>query len=188
MSESFRSPFEFAPLTEYTLKDRILIRLSDLVFYWLSGLLAVIRFEVEGLENFDAIADAGKVIYSVWRPHLSGIYFCETKDSCNNSQSRMVKVYRTLSPTIWIWCNTWFIDAGELGPLVDMIRTMRAGAPTFTVEVKGPRYRAKPGAVILAKKTGNRLCRSWLNRRILDRKSWDRLRYPGRFRELFYHR
>ena len=45
---------------------------------------------------------------------------------------------------------------GGTGALVEMVRLMRAGRPTaFTIDgPKGPRYVAKMGAVLLAKKSG----------------------------------
>src|SRR5688500_19433593 len=45
---------------------------------------------------------------------------------------------------------------GGVGAIVEMVRLMRAGLPTaFTIDgPKGPRYVAKMGAVLLAKKTG----------------------------------
>lgn len=74
---------------------------------------------------------------------------------------------------------------GGVGAVVEMVRLMRAGCPTaFTIDgPKGPRYVAKMGAVLLAKKTGNPIlpftitpARFWV-----ARKSWDRFRVPKPF-------
>src|SRR5207245_989017 len=45
---------------------------------------------------------------------------------------------------------------GSIGAIIEMVRLMRNGRPTaFTIDgPKGPRHVARPGAVLLAKKTG----------------------------------
>ena len=60
---------------------------------------------------------------------------------------------------------------GATGAIVEMVRLMRTGCPTaFTIDgPKGPRYVAKMGAVLLAKKTGNPI----LPFTITARKSWE---------------
>jgi len=54
------------------------------------------------------------------------------------------------------WRRPRLIDRGAIGAVVEMVRLMRAGCPTaFTIDgPKGPRYEAKMGSVLLAKKTG----------------------------------
>ena len=73
---------------------------------------------------------------------------------------------------------------GGVGALVEMIRTMRQGVPmAFTVDgPKGPRYTAKSGAVLLAKKTGNPIMPFVVElRRFWTVRSWDRLQIPVPF-------
>mgnify|MGYP003694196253 FL=1 len=74
---------------------------------------------------------------------------------------------------------------GATGAVVEMVRLMRAGCPAgFTIDgPKGPRYVAKMGAVLLAKKTGNPVLpfttaaeRFWE-----ARKSWDHFQIPKPF-------
>jgi lysophospholipid acyltransferase (LPLAT)-like uncharacterized protein len=74
---------------------------------------------------------------------------------------------------------------GATGAVVEMVRLMRAGCPAgFTIDgPKGPRYVAKMGAVLLAKKTGNPVLpftiaaeRFWE-----ARKSWDHFQIPQPF-------
>src|SRR5207302_6140615 len=71
---------------------------------------------------------------------------------------------------------------GATGALIEMVRLMRAGCPTaFTIDgPKGPRYVAKMGSVLLAKKTGNPVLpftiaarNSWELK-----SSWDRTQLP----------
>jgi lysophospholipid acyltransferase (LPLAT)-like uncharacterized protein len=74
---------------------------------------------------------------------------------------------------------------GATGAVIEMVRLMRVGCPTaFTIDgPKGPRYEAKMGAVLLAKKTGNPIlpftitpAKFWE-----ARKSWDRSQIPKPF-------
>jgi lysophospholipid acyltransferase (LPLAT)-like uncharacterized protein len=74
---------------------------------------------------------------------------------------------------------------GATGAVVEMARLMRAGCPTaFTIDgPKGPRYVAKMGAVLLAKKTGHPIlpftiaaAKFWE-----AKKSWDCFQVPKPF-------
>jgi len=68
--------------------------------------------------------------------------------------------------TIRLWRGAWLFHSGATGAIVEMIRLMRNGSPAaFTIDgPKGPRYVAKMGAVLLAKKPAIRFCRSQLRR------------------------
>ena len=73
---------------------------------------------------------------------------------------------------------------GGVGALARMIRLMKRGLPTgFTVDgPKGPKYVAKTGAVLLAKKTGNPLMPFVVEtEKFWTIKSWDRLHIPKPF-------
>jgi lysophospholipid acyltransferase (LPLAT)-like uncharacterized protein len=66
-----------------------------------------------------------------------------------------------------------------------MVRLMRAGSPTaFTIDgPKGPRYEAKMGAVLLAKKTGNPVLPFTITPQKFwtVKKSWDQSQIPKPF-------
>ncbi|MDQ3042256.1 MAG: lysophospholipid acyltransferase family protein, partial [Acidobacteriota bacterium] len=73
---------------------------------------------------------------------------------------------------------------GGIGALVEMIRLMRRGLPMgVTVDgPKGPRYVAKSGAIILAKKTGNPLMPFVVEtKKFWTVNSWDKLQIPKPF-------
>ena len=74
---------------------------------------------------------------------------------------------------------------GAVGAIVEMARLMRAGLPTaFTIDgPKGPRYVAKMGAVLLAKKTGQPILPFTIaTRRFWEAKrSWDGFQVPFPF-------
>ena len=65
--------------------------------------------------------------------------------------------------------------------MIEMIRLMRKGYPTgFSIDgPRGPRYEAKPGPVILARKTGNPILPFVIEpRKFWTLKSWDRMQIP----------
>jgi lysophospholipid acyltransferase (LPLAT)-like uncharacterized protein len=73
---------------------------------------------------------------------------------------------------------------GGVGALIEAIRCMKEGKPAgFTVDgPKGPRYEAKTGAVILAKKTGNPMMPFTVQaKNFWEIGSWDRLQIPRPF-------
>ena len=73
--------------------------------------------------------------------------------------------------------------------MVEMIREMRRGTPmAFTVDgPRGPRYEAKPGAVVLAKKTGNPMVPFLVECESSWRVgSWDRLHIPKPFTKALF--
>ncbi|MCA1589302.1 MAG: DUF374 domain-containing protein [Acidobacteria bacterium] len=70
--------YRFAPLSAYSLKDRLLIRIADLAFYALITVVGrTLKYEVDGWEYFEEIQSAGKQpIYAMWHDRLfSGTYF-----------------------------------------------------------------------------------------------------------------
>jgi lysophospholipid acyltransferase (LPLAT)-like uncharacterized protein len=73
---------------------------------------------------------------------------------------------------------------GGVGALVEMVRLMRAGLPAgFTIDgPKGPRYEAKMGAVLLAKKTGHPVLPFTVAaEKFWEAKSWDAFQVPKPF-------
>jgi lysophospholipid acyltransferase (LPLAT)-like uncharacterized protein len=71
-----------------------------------------------------------------------------------------------------------------MAALVEMIRLMKAGLPAgFTLDgPRGPRYVAKAGAVLLAKKTGNPLIAFVIEpRKFWTIRSWDKMQIPRPF-------
>ena len=64
--------YEFADLSEYSFKDRLLIRAGDLVFYLLINLIGLTaRFEVIGWENHEKAERIGGLpIYVFWHDRI----------------------------------------------------------------------------------------------------------------------
>lgn len=188
MSEEKEKVYRFAPLSEYSLKERLLIYLADRVFFLLITLIGkTVRFEIEGWENFEAIANNGDLpIYTFWHNKIFlGTYFFRGRGIVVvTSQSFDGEYIARFIQRFGYGAVRGSSTRGGAGALIESIRCMRAGrAAGFTVDgPKGPRYEAKTGPVVLAKKTGNPMMpftveakNSWTV------KSWDALQIPRPF-------
>ena len=188
MSEEKEKVYRFAPLSEYSLKERLLIYLADRAFFLLITLIGkTVRFEIEGWENFEAIANNGDLpIYTFWHNKIFlGTYFFRGRGIVVvTSQSFDGEYIARFIQRFGYGAVRGSSTRGGAGALIESIRCMRAGmAAGFTVDgPKGPRYEAKTGPVVLAKKTGNPMMpftveakNSWTV------KSWDALQIPRPF-------
>lgn len=188
MSKEINKVGQAASLSNYSFKERLTIRLADWAFYLLIRIIGrTIRFEVAGWENFEAIENAGKIpIYAFWHDRIfASTYFFRNRGiAVITSQSKDGEYIARFIQRLGYGAIRGSSTRGGVGALVEMIRTMRRGVPmAFTVDgPKGPRYEAKSGAVLLAKKTGNPMMpfviepkRSW------TAGSWDRLQIPVPF-------
>jgi lysophospholipid acyltransferase (LPLAT)-like uncharacterized protein len=177
-----------ASLANYSFLDRLTIHLADWGFYLLILLIGrTIRFEVEGWENFEAIEKAGKIpIYALWHDRIfaSTYFFRDRGIAVITSRSKDGEYIARFIQRLGYGAIRGSSTRGGVGALVEMIRTMRQGVPmAFTLDgPKGPRYEAKSGAILLAKKTGNPLmpfvveCSSYWSIN-----SWDLLQIPKPF-------
>jgi lysophospholipid acyltransferase (LPLAT)-like uncharacterized protein len=188
VTEASKSPFESAPLEKYTLKDRLVIRFADLAFFALINVLAwTVRFEIYGWEHFESIENANKIpIYIFWHDRiLLGTYFFRNKQIVVlTSQSKDGEYIARFIQRFGYGTIRGSSTRGGARGLVEMIRAMRAGSPmAFSVDgPKGPRYVAKPGPVLLAKKTGNPMIPFVFEpRKYWAAASWDKLQIPRPF-------
>src|ERR687890_2516185 len=70
--------YGFADLSDYSFKQRLLIRAADLAFYALIRIIGrTVRFRVEGWENLEAASRGGPPVYAFWhdRVFLATYYF-----------------------------------------------------------------------------------------------------------------
>lgn len=179
----------FADLSAYTLKDRWLIRAADLAFFILIKLIGrTIKFEIEGWENWEAASRDGRIpIYTFWhnRVFLSTYFWQRRRIVVMTSRSFDGEYIARFIQRFGYGAARGSSTRGATGAIVEMIRLMRAGSPTaFTIDgPKGPRYVAKMGAVLLAKKTGNPILPFTIAAEKLweAQKSWDRSQIPKPF-------
>jgi lysophospholipid acyltransferase (LPLAT)-like uncharacterized protein len=186
--ESVKRAYEFADLSSYPLKKRLLIRLADLAFYSLISTLGrCARFEVEGWENYEKVTgEGGLPIYCFWhdRIFLSTYWWRRRRIVVMTSRSFDGEYIARFIQRFGYGAARGSSTRGGVGAVVEMARLMRAGCATaFTIDgPKGPPYVAKMGAVLLAKKSGQpvlpftiALARYW------TLPSWDKFQIPKLF-------
>src|SRR5438477_1474104 len=189
LTSSIDRAYTFASLSSYSLKDRLLIRAADLVFFLLINLIGhTVRFEVEGWDNWEAASCDGKIpIYTFWhnRVFLATYFWRCRRIVVMTSRSFDGEYIARFIQRFGYGAARGSSTRGATGAIVEMVRLMRAGCPTaFTIDgPKGPRYVAKMGAVLLAKKTGNPILPFAITaRKFWDaKKSWDGFQTPKPF-------
>ena len=175
LTSNLNRAYTFANLSSYSLKDRLLIRGADLVFFLLIKLIGrTIKFEIEGWDNWEAASRDGKIpIYTFWhnRVFLATYFWRRRGIVVMTSQSFDGEYIARFIQRFGYGAARGSSTRGATGAIVEMVRLMRTGCPTaFTIDgPKGPRYVAKMGAVLIAKKTGNPI----LPFTITARKSWE---------------
>jgi lysophospholipid acyltransferase (LPLAT)-like uncharacterized protein len=180
--------FRFASLEKYSLWQRTMIRLADLAFYsFISILGATLRIEIDGQEHLDAILDAGKVpIFTFWHDRIllftykfrgQGAVVMTSRSFDGEYIARFIQRFG-------YGAIRGSSSRGGSRALVEMIKAMRDGhAMAFTLDgPRGPRHKAKPGPVMLAKQSGNPILPTVsAARRYWTLNSWDRLQIPVPF-------
>ena len=188
-TSSIDRAYTFASLSSYSLKDRLLIRSADLVFFILINLIGrTVRFEIEGWDNWEAASRDGKIpIYTFWhnRVFLATYFWRRRRIVVMTSRSFDGEYIARFIQRFGYGAARGSSTRGATGAIVEMVRLMRAGCPTaFTIDgPKGPRYVAKMGAVLLAKKTGNPILPFTITARKFweAKKSWDGFQTPKPF-------
>jgi lysophospholipid acyltransferase (LPLAT)-like uncharacterized protein len=188
-NETVARAYKFADLSSYPAKKRFLIRAAGIAFFLLIKLIGrTIRWQVEGWENWEAANRDGQVpIYTNWhnRIFLSTYFWRERRIVVMTSQSFDGEYIARFIQRFGYGAARGSSTRGAVGAIVEMTRLMRAGSPAgFTIDgPKGPRYVAKMGAVLLAKKTGMPILpftvtavRFWEAKR-----SWDGFQVPFPF-------
>lgn len=187
-SKKNQKVYEFGDLSNFSFKERLMIRVADIAFYSLIRLIGkTVRFEIEGWENFEQIEQEGKIpIYTFWHNRIFiGTYFFRRRGIVvMTSQSLDGEYIARFIQRLGYGASRGSSTRGGIKSLVELIRLMKAGLPAaFTIDgPKGPKYVAKMGACLLAKKTGNpimpfvfELKKKW------EVGSWDNLQIPKPF-------
>ena len=180
--------YNVVPLSEYSLKERIQIRIADLVFYLsikLTGMMT--RFDVEGIEHLEAIETAGRVpIYTFWhdRIFLSTYFWQKRGIVVLTSKSFDGEYIARFIQRFGYGAIRGSSSRGGSKAIVEMIKAMRRGLPmAFTVDgPRGPKYEVKAGPVFLAKKTSNPIMPFVIEpTSCWTTKSWDKMHIPKPF-------
>ncbi|CAN5764229.1 lysophospholipid acyltransferase family protein [soil metagenome] len=166
----------------------MIIRIAGFVFYLLIRLIgSTLRFETSGYQQFDQVKSDGKLpIYTFWHDRIvSGTYFFRNRGIIVLSSTSFDSEYTARCiQRFGFGIIKGSSTRGGTQALVGMIRAMRDGYTTaFTLDgPKGPRYIAKSGPILLAKKTGNPMIPFVIeSRSFWTIKSWDKLQIPKPF-------
>ncbi len=189
LEETVARAYEFADLSAYTAKERFLIRAADLIFFCLISLIgSTIRWQVTGWENWEAANREGRIpILAFWhnRVFLATYYFRKRRIVVMTSQSFDGEYIARFIQRFGYGAARGSSTRGAVGAVIEMARLMRAGCPAgFTIDgPKGPRYVAKMGAVLLAKKTGQPIVPFTITANSFweAKKSWDHFQVPYPF-------
>lgn len=175
-------------LDGYNRFDRLKIRLISIAFTFLIRLMgSTLRVEIENREGVDAALSDGRVpIYCLWHDRIfSSIYLLrDRKIIVMVSRSFDGECIAGTIANLGFGAARGSSSRGGVGALIDMIKFMKDGYPcAFTVDgPRGPRYEAKSGPCLLAKKTGNPLIPFSVEvERFWTVGSWDRLQVPRPF-------
>ncbi|HYX28572.1 MAG TPA: lysophospholipid acyltransferase family protein [Pyrinomonadaceae bacterium] len=178
----------FADLSGYSFKERLMIRGADLIFYLLIKIIGkTIKFEIDGWENWEAAMHDGKIpIYTFWHNRIFlGTYFFQKRGIViMTSRSFDGEYIARFIQRFGYGAVRGSSTRGSIGAVIEMVRLMRAGCPVgFAIDgPKGPRYEAKMGSVLLAKKTGFPMLPFTLTaKKFWEVKSWDRTQIPKPF-------
>lgn len=188
MSQKIEKSYQSADLSAYSFGKRALIHLADRAFYFLIKFIGrTIRYDVSGWENFERIEQNGKIpIYSFWHNRIfAGTYFFRERGIVIiTSQSFDGEYIARFIQRFGYGAVRGSSTRGGVGALVEMIRLMKKGLPMgFSVDgPRGPKYVAKTGAVLLAKKTGNPLMPFVFEcEKFWTLNNWDKLQIPKPF-------
>jgi len=180
--------FEFTSLANYTFKQRVLIRLADIAFYFcIRTIGSTVKFVVEGAEHLEAATAKDEMpIYVFWHDDifLSAYYWRKSGIIVMTSQSFDGEYIARFIKRLGFGSIRGSSSRGGARALVDMIKTMRLGHPmAFTIDgPRGPRHIAKAGPILLAKKTGNQIVPFIIEpQKYWTVNSWDKLKIPKPF-------
>jgi lysophospholipid acyltransferase (LPLAT)-like uncharacterized protein len=168
----------------FTRKQKFQLRMIQLAGAWLVSAARTLRWEAVGSQYLQEAKNLGKpVIFSFWHNRIiAGTWYFRNRGIIVMTSQNYDGEYiaRIISKFGFVPARG-SSSRGGMRALLSMGKGMASGQDTaFTVDgPRGPRYEAKPGPVILAKKTGCPiLCFNITASRYLQLNSWDRFQIP----------
>lgn len=180
--------YSFANLDQYSLKQRLIIRFAGVALYWLIRAIGMtLKFDVKGWEHH---TDREPLVYCFWhnRIPIATLFWRHRGIVVMSSRSFDSEYIARFIQRFGYGAAKGSSTRGALAGLIQMIRAVKSGkSAAFTVDgPRGPIYEAKPGALLLAKKSGAAILPFSIS---LDRSwrlpSWDRIEIPKPFARAF---
>jgi lysophospholipid acyltransferase (LPLAT)-like uncharacterized protein len=177
--------YRFSDLAGYGIRDRLIIRAADLFFYLLiRGICSTLRWEIRGMEHLDSILSAGHVpIFTFWHSCiLSATWFWRARGIVvMSSVSRDAEYTGRVIKRFGYGTARGSSTRGGGRAMAEMAQCLDNGLEVaFTIDgPRGPAYIAKPGAVTLARHTGQAILPFHIAAdKCIELSSWDRLKVP----------
>lgn len=180
--------YSFGDLAGYGTSDRLIIRAADLFFYLLiRGICSTLRWEVRGREHLDSILATNHLpIFTFWHTCiLSATWFWRDRGIVvMSSVSRDAEYTGRVIKRFGYGTARGSSTRGGGRALAEMAECLDNGLEVaFTIDgPRGPAYVAKPGAVTLARHTGQAILPFHIAvDKCVELSSWDRLKIPFLF-------
>ena len=172
-------------LSHYRTRDRLIIRAAGLVFYLLTRLIcSTLRWEVRGREHLDNILAGGhRPIFTFWHVCIvSATWFWRNRGIVvMSSASRDAEYTGRVIKRFGYGTARGSATRGGGRALAEMAHCLENGMEVaFTIDgPRGPAYVAKPGAVTLARHTGQAILPFHIAASsYIELPSWDGLQIP----------
>jgi lysophospholipid acyltransferase (LPLAT)-like uncharacterized protein len=180
-----RRIYKFSDLSSYGTRDRLIIRAADLFFYWLiRAICSTLRWEVRGREHLDSILARGRrPIFTFWHTCiLSATWFWRHRGVVvMSSISRDAEYTGRVIKRLGYGTARGSSTRGGGRALAEMAECLNNGFEVgITIDgPRGPAFVAKPGAVTLARHTGQAVLPFHIAAsKYVELPSWDRLQIP----------
>jgi len=177
--------YSFSDISHYRTRDRLIIHAADLFLYSLIRVIcSTLRWEVRGREHLDAVLASGhRPIFTFWHVcMLSATWFWRNRGIVvMSSVSRDAEYTGRVIKRFGYGTARGSATRGGGRALAEMAHCLANGMEVaFTIDgPRGPAYVAKPGAVTLARHTGQAILPFHIAASsYIEFPSWDRLQIP----------
>lgn len=180
--------YQASDLSHYPLKQRLRIRVAGFLLAWFIKLIGrTVRWTVVDWHHYEEIERAGKqIIYTFWHQciFLATWFWRRRRIVVMTSRSVDGEIIARAIQRCGYGAARGSSSKGASAALKQMAACLKARMPAaFTIDgPRGPRFEAKPGAVFLARMSGQAVLPFHITpRRCWQLKSWDLTQIPYPF-------
>jgi lysophospholipid acyltransferase (LPLAT)-like uncharacterized protein len=180
-----RRVYSFSDLSGFSLRDRVMIRAADIFFFLLIRIIcSTLQWEVRGNDHLDSVLASGhRAIFTFWHMCIfSATWLWRGRGIVvMSSQSRDAEYTARFIKRFGYGTARGSATRGGGRALAQMAECLTSGMDAaFTIDgPRGPAFVAKPGAITLARHTGQAILPFHIaSRRYIELPSWDRLQIP----------